>query len=87
MAVAKVALSLPEPLVNRIDQLAKKGGLSRSAFVRQAVESMPKSLKRTASCRKRSFPWQQRRYRAKPNGGAVRWTSQEEAKSISLISL
>jgi len=38
MAVAKVALSLPEPLVNQIDQLAKKDGLSRSAFVRQAVE-------------------------------------------------
>jgi metal-responsive CopG/Arc/MetJ family transcriptional regulator len=38
MAVAKVALSLPEPLVTRIDRLAKKAGLSRSAFVRQAVE-------------------------------------------------
>ena len=38
MAVAKVALSLPGPLVTRIDRLAKKAGLSRSAFVRQAVE-------------------------------------------------
>jgi metal-responsive CopG/Arc/MetJ family transcriptional regulator len=38
MAVAKVALSLPEPLIARIDRLAKKAGLSRSAFVRQAVE-------------------------------------------------
>jgi metal-responsive CopG/Arc/MetJ family transcriptional regulator len=38
MAVAKVALSLPEPLVTQIDRLAKKAGLSRSAFVRQAVE-------------------------------------------------
>ena len=38
MAVAKVALSLPEPLVTQIDRLAKKVGLSRSAFVRQAVE-------------------------------------------------
>ena len=38
MAVAKVALSLPESLVAQIDRLAKKTGLSRSAFVRQAVE-------------------------------------------------
>jgi len=38
MGVAKVALSLPEPLVTQIDRLAKKVGLSRSAFVRQAVE-------------------------------------------------
>ena len=38
MAVAKVALSLPGPLLTRIDRLAKKAGLSRSAFVRQAVE-------------------------------------------------
>lgn len=38
MAVAKVALSLPAPLVTQIDRLAKKVGLSRSAFVRQAVE-------------------------------------------------
>lgn len=38
MAVAKVALSLPEPLVTQIDRLARKAGLSRSAFVRQAVE-------------------------------------------------
>jgi Arc/MetJ-type ribon-helix-helix transcriptional regulator len=38
MAVAKVALSLPESLVARIDRLAKKAGVSRSAFVRQAVE-------------------------------------------------
>jgi len=38
MPVAKVALSLPEPLVNQIDRLAKKSGVSRSAFVRLAVE-------------------------------------------------
>ncbi len=38
MAVAKVALSLPEPLVTQIDRSAKKAGLSRSAFVRKAVE-------------------------------------------------
>jgi metal-responsive CopG/Arc/MetJ family transcriptional regulator len=38
MGVAKVALSLPEPLIARIDRLAKKAGLSRSAFVRPAVE-------------------------------------------------
>ena len=38
MAVAKVALSLPGSLVAQIDRLAKKTGLSRSAFVRQAVE-------------------------------------------------
>jgi metal-responsive CopG/Arc/MetJ family transcriptional regulator len=38
MAVAKVTLSLPETLVAQIDRLAKKVGLSRSAFVRQAVE-------------------------------------------------
>ena len=30
--------SLPEPLVTQIDRLAKKAGVSRSAFVRQAVE-------------------------------------------------
>ena len=38
MSVAKVAISLPEPLVSQIDRLAKKAGVSRSAFVRQAVE-------------------------------------------------
>lgn len=38
MAVAKVALSLPAPLLTRIDRLAKKAGLSRSAFMRQSVE-------------------------------------------------
>jgi len=38
MAIAKVALSLPPPLLARIDRLAKKAALSRSAFVRQAVE-------------------------------------------------
>ena len=38
MAIAKVALSLPAPLLTRIDRQAKKTGLSRSAFVRQAVE-------------------------------------------------
>jgi metal-responsive CopG/Arc/MetJ family transcriptional regulator len=45
MAVAKVALSLPESLVTQIDRLAKKAGLSRSAFVRQAVE---RSLQQSA---------------------------------------
>lgn len=38
MAIAKVALSLPAPLLSRIDRLAKKANLSRSAFVRGAVE-------------------------------------------------
>ena len=38
MATAKVALSLPATLLNRIDRLAKNAGLSRSAFVRQVVE-------------------------------------------------
>ena len=38
MAIAKVALSLPARLLVRIDRQAKKAGLSRSAFVRQAVE-------------------------------------------------
>jgi metal-responsive CopG/Arc/MetJ family transcriptional regulator len=38
MAIAKVALSLPAPLLTRIDRLSKKSRLSRSAFVRQAVE-------------------------------------------------
>lgn len=45
MAVAKVALSLPAPLLTRIDRLAKKSRLSRSAFVRQAVE---RTLRRQA---------------------------------------
>ncbi|MBI3061760.1 MAG: ribbon-helix-helix protein, CopG family [Deltaproteobacteria bacterium] len=38
MAVAKIAISLPAPLVTRIDRLAKKAGLSRSALVREVVE-------------------------------------------------
>lgn len=38
MAIAKVALSLPAPLLTRINRLAKKSRLSRSAFVRQAME-------------------------------------------------
>ena len=38
MAVVKIALSLPAPLVTRIDRLAKKAGLSRSALVREMVE-------------------------------------------------
>ena len=38
MAVAKVALSLPTSRVARIDRMAKKTRLSRSAFVSQAVE-------------------------------------------------
>ena len=38
MAVAKIALSLPEPLITQIDRLAKKSGVSRSAVVRHAVE-------------------------------------------------
>ena len=39
MAVSKVALSLPTPLLRRIDRLAGKARLSRSAFVRHAVET------------------------------------------------
>lgn len=39
MAVAKVALSLPTPLLTRVDRLAKKAGLSRSALVRQVMET------------------------------------------------
>lgn len=38
MAVAKIAISLPAPLVTRIDRLAKKAGLSRNALVREVVE-------------------------------------------------
>jgi metal-responsive CopG/Arc/MetJ family transcriptional regulator len=51
MAVAKVALSLPEPLVTQIDRLAKKAGLSRSAFVRQAVERNLQESAETQSLR------------------------------------
>lgn len=39
MAVAKVAVSLPPPLLTRLDRLAKKTGLSRSALVRQVMET------------------------------------------------
>ena len=39
MAVTKVALSLPAPLLRQIDRLAGKARLSRSAFVRRAVET------------------------------------------------
>jgi metal-responsive CopG/Arc/MetJ family transcriptional regulator len=38
MAVAKVAVSLPSSLLNRIDRVAKKSRLSRSAVIREAVE-------------------------------------------------
>ncbi len=38
MPGAKVALSLPAPHLTRIDRLAKKSRLSRSAFVRQTLE-------------------------------------------------
>jgi len=51
MAVAKVALSLPEPLVTKIDRLAKKAGLSRSAFVRQAVQRTLQEPAETQSLR------------------------------------
>ena len=51
MAVAKVALSLPEPLITQIDRLAKKAGLSRSAFVRQAVERTLQESAETQSLR------------------------------------
>lgn len=51
MTVAKVALSLPEPLVTQIDRLAKKAGLSRSAFVRQAVERTLQESAETQSLR------------------------------------
>lgn len=39
MAVSKVALSLPGPLLTRIDRLAKSAGVSRSALVRQVMEA------------------------------------------------
>lgn len=39
MAVAKVALSLPTPLLTRIDRLAKKARVSRSALVREVMET------------------------------------------------
>ena len=51
MTVAKVALSLPEPLVTQIDRSAKKAGLSRSAFVRQAVERTLQESAETHSLR------------------------------------
>jgi metal-responsive CopG/Arc/MetJ family transcriptional regulator len=38
MAVAKVALSLPTPLLAQIDRHARKSRLSRSAFVREVME-------------------------------------------------
>ena len=38
MPVAKVALSLPPPLLARIDRLAKRSHLSRSALVREVME-------------------------------------------------
>jgi metal-responsive CopG/Arc/MetJ family transcriptional regulator len=38
MAVAKVALSLPASLLTQVDRMARKSGVTRSAFVRQAVE-------------------------------------------------
>ncbi len=40
MAVAKVALSLPASMLSRIDRLARRAGLSRSAFVRQTMETV-----------------------------------------------
>ena len=51
MAVAKVALSLPEPLVTQIDRLAKKAVLSRSAFVCHAVQRTLQELADTRSLR------------------------------------
>ena len=39
MAVAKVALSLPTPLLTQIDRLARNARLSRSALVRQVMET------------------------------------------------
>ncbi len=51
MSVAKVALSLPEPLVTQIDRLAKKAGLSRSAFVCQAVQRTLQEPAETQSLR------------------------------------
>ena len=44
MAVGKIVISLPAPLVTRIDRLAKKAGLSRSALLRQVVEGAPKEF-------------------------------------------
>lgn len=55
MAIAKVALSLPAPLLSRIDRLAKKSRLSRSAFVRQAVERTLSQPAETEVLRKASL--------------------------------
>jgi metal-responsive CopG/Arc/MetJ family transcriptional regulator len=51
MAVAKVALSLPKPLVTKIDRLAKKAGLSRSAVVGQAIQRTLQEPAETQSLR------------------------------------
>lgn len=40
MTVAKVALSLPASMLSRIDRLARRAGLSRSAFVLQTMETV-----------------------------------------------
>ena len=52
MAVSKVAVSLPAPLLRRIDRLAGKARLSRSAFVRHAVETALRQPPETEAPRK-----------------------------------
>ena len=52
MTVSKVAVSLPAPLLRRIDRLAGKARLSRSAFVRHAVETALRQPARTEALRK-----------------------------------
>ena len=52
MAVTNVALSLPAPLLRRIDRLAGKARLSRSAFVRHAVETALRQPAETEALRK-----------------------------------
>ena len=52
MAESKVALSLPAPLLRRIDRLAGKARLSRSAFVRHAVETALRQPAETEALRK-----------------------------------
>jgi len=52
MAASKVALSLPAPLLRRIDRLAGKARLSRSAFVRHAVETALRQPAETEVLRK-----------------------------------
>ena len=52
MALSKVVVSLPAPLLRRIDRLAGKVRLSRSAFVRHAVETALRQPAETEALRK-----------------------------------